>query len=131
LAGREETAVGQPQQSIASCYHELAMAVVKKGVLAYMRWRECGYVNADGSINIKYYWDTWAKKRETWAIRTMALNKAKARLEAIRIDTMFYHRGLNLYLKILGYEEQKEWLRDQITTRICQERGADHQDCFA
>jgi len=103
------------------------MAVVRTGVVAYMRWRECGYVRSDGSVDELVYWDKWKKKRRTWDTRTMALNKARVRLNSIRVDADFYHRGIKIYLKILGYENQTDWVYAQIASRY---RGTRETDSF-
>ena len=129
LAGTE-TQASQPPLSIASCHHELAMAVVRTGVQSYLHWRKCGYIRDDGSLNWVRYWRQWKKQRAGWNFRTMAPNKARAKLNAICIDNEFYKDGLKIYLKILGYENQNEWLNEQITTRVRAEGEENNFGCF-
>ena len=129
LAG-SETLSGQPQLSIASCYYELAMAVVKTGVTSYLHWRKCGYVRADGSVNWVRYWRSWKAKRAGWNFRTMAPNKARLKLRAIKVDNDFYHNGIKIYLKILGHENEIEWLKNEIATRVRDSDESDNYGCF-
>ena len=100
------------------------MAVVRQGVLAYIRWRQCGYVRADSSVNELKYWDNWWKKRKEWNRRTMALNKARAQLHAVAVDADFYKNGIHIYLKKLGYENHIEWLQIEIAARLGEESGS-------
>ena len=91
--------------------------------------------------NICFLTDQWLKsvltfymqdanQRAGWNFRTMAPNKARAKLNAICIDNEFYKDGLKIYLKILGYENQNEWLNEQITTRVRAEGEENNFGCF-
>tara|TARA_Y100000310_G_C20680979_1_gene815917 strand:+ start:295 stop:666 length:372 start_codon:yes stop_codon:yes gene_type:complete len=119
-----ETPVGQPQDLVGS-YYELAMAVVRSGVVAYLHWRRCGYVDSDGNIDYALYWHVWKTKR------TIHISKAKNRLDGIQIDVEFYNNGIETYLKALGYEKETDWLRKAIASRVQREDGADYNDCFS
>jgi hypothetical protein len=57
----------------------------------------------------------------------MALNKARAQLHAVAVDADFYKNGIHIYLKILGYENQIEWLHRQVATRIQKTGGSNSQ----
>jgi hypothetical protein len=56
----------------------------------------------------------------------MAPNKARIRLRAVIIDNEFYKNGIHIYLKLIGYENENEWLHDQIASRIHGSNEADY-----
>lgn len=60
----------------------------------------------------------------------MAPNKARAKLNAICIDNEFYKDGLKIYLKILGYENQNEWINEQVAARVRAEGEENNFGCF-
>jgi len=120
LAGRE-TPVGQPHD-IAGCHVELAWAVVRSGVDAYILWRRYGYVRADGSVDREFYWHQWKQR----AINKTPSKKAVAlhTLNDVAVDAQFVRDGLYWYLKILGHEKQFDWLHEEIATRVAAEAGS-------
>ena len=60
----------------------------------------------------------------------MAPNKARLKLRAIKVDNEFYHNGIKIYLKILGHENEIEWLKNEIATRVRDSDESDNYGCF-
>ena len=94
------------------------MAVVRSGVVAFVHWGKCGYVNSDGVIDHEYYWHRWQQRQ------TVLFGHAKRILEDIEVDAEFYKTGIYIYLKILGYGKQTDWLREVIAARVDEKNQA-------
>ena len=88
------------------------MAVVRSGVVAFVHWGKCGYVDTDGVIDREHYWCRWKRRQ------TVGLGHAKRILKDIEVDAEFYKTGIYIYLKILGYGKQTDWLREVIAARV-------------
>jgi|TARA_R110002020_G_scaffold117440_1_gene268359 hypothetical protein len=97
--------------------------VVRQGVLEYTRWKRCGYIRDDYGVNELKYWDDWTAKRILWSEKTMMISAARAQLEAIKTDAQFLKSGIEIYMEILGYEHEIEWLQKAIAARMGEGSG--------
>ena len=48
----------------------------------------------------------------------MMISAARAQLEAIKTDAQFLKSGIEIYMEILGYEHEIEWLQKAIAARM-------------
>jgi len=51
----------------------------------------------------------------------MKISAARAQLEAIKTDAKFMQSGIAIYMEILGYEKNIEWLQKKVAAHMGRE----------